>query len=138
MFIVCFRDVRVFEAFRPPEPVMEMATLRQVVFDEGEIAERYYFSERAVAGMRAAKKEMNKGRAQRLDGPCGTVGAHLSKVSLNSTDPVLCLNGRYRRSRRVRSRESSRSPIRSAWLGRRCGSIAPWGTRSLPCCHGTS
>ena len=97
VFIVGFREVREFEAYRPPEPLLGMATLRQVVFDEAEIAERYYFSERAVAGMRAAKKEMNKGRAQRLDGPCGTVGAHLSKVSLNSTDPVLCQNGRYRR-----------------------------------------
>ena len=47
--------------------------------------------------MLRAKKEMNKGRAQDLSGPCGTVGAHLAKVSLNSTDPVLCVNGKYRR-----------------------------------------
>lgn len=29
--------------------------------------------------------------------PCNTVGAHLAKVSLNSTDPVLMINNRYRR-----------------------------------------
>ena len=40
---------------------------------------------------------MNKGRAQDLNGPSNTVGAHLAKVSLNSTDPVLCINSRYRR-----------------------------------------
>lgn len=97
VFIVGFRNARECDVFRPPEPVTTEATLGQVVFAESEIAERYYFSERAVAGMKAAKREMNKGRAQRLDRPCGTVGAHLAKVSLNSTDPVLCLNGRYRR-----------------------------------------
>lgn len=40
---------------------------------------------------------MNKGRAQDITKPCNTVGAHLAKVSLNSTDPVLLENGRYRR-----------------------------------------
>ena len=39
---------------------------------------------------------MNKGRAQDVNSPCNTVGAHLAKVSLNSTDPVLMDNGRYR------------------------------------------
>ena len=29
--------------------------------------------------------------------PCNTVGAHLAKVSLNSTDPVLMEGKRYRR-----------------------------------------
>lgn len=40
---------------------------------------------------------MNKGRAQDVTKPCNTVGAHLAKVSLNSTDPVLFTEGRYRR-----------------------------------------
>ena len=40
---------------------------------------------------------MNKGRAQNIEEPCNTVGAHLAKVSLNSTDPVLMEGGRYRR-----------------------------------------
>ena len=40
---------------------------------------------------------MNKGRAQDIEKPCNTVGAHLAKVSLNSTDPVLMVHGKYRR-----------------------------------------
>jgi DNA (cytosine-5)-methyltransferase 1 len=39
---------------------------------------------------------MNKGRAQSAEAPCNTVGAHLAKVSLNSTDPVFLDKGRYR------------------------------------------
>lgn len=64
---------------------------------EKEVDEKYFFSERAVQGMKAAKRDMNKGRAQDLNKPCNTVGSHLAKVSLNSTDPVLLDNGRYRR-----------------------------------------
>lgn len=71
--------------------------LKDVIFPESEIEEKYYFSERAVQGMLNAKKDMNKGRAQDINRPCNTVGAHLAKVSLNSTDPVLKINGRYRR-----------------------------------------
>lgn len=61
------------------------------------VAEKYFFSDRAVQGMLRKQKNMNKGRVQDLSGPCNTVGAHLAKVSLNSTDPVLFLGGRYRR-----------------------------------------
>lgn len=71
--------------------------LKAVIFPEKEIDEKYYFSERAVQGMLNAKKAMNKGRAQNIEEPCNTVGAHLAKVSLNSTDPVLKINGKYRR-----------------------------------------
>lgn len=71
--------------------------LGQVIFPENEIDEKYYFSEKAVQGMLNAKKEMNKGRAQDLTKPCNTVGAHLAKISLNSTDPVLKIDGRFRR-----------------------------------------
>lgn len=97
VFIIGFKDTSVMDAFRPPMPVVENVNLGDVVIDESDIPEKYYFSDRAVAGMMAAKPEMNKGRAQSLDEPCNTVGAHLCKVSLNSTDPVLCINGRYRR-----------------------------------------
>ena len=40
---------------------------------------------------------MNKGRAQEVSQPCNTVTAHLAKVSLNSTDPVVKVNGKFRR-----------------------------------------
>lgn len=61
------------------------------------VPEKYYFSEKAVAGMMRNRAAMNKGRAQDITKPCNTVGAHLAKVSLNSTDPVLLVDGRYRR-----------------------------------------
>lgn len=64
---------------------------------ESAVDEKYFFSEKAVAGMMKNRESMNKGRAQDIRKPCNTVGAHLAKVSLNSTDPVLMENGRYRR-----------------------------------------
>ncbi len=73
----------------------DYAVLGDVV--ENQVDEKYFFSEKAVQGMRAAKRDMNKGRAQDLNKPCNTVGSHLAKVSLNSTDPVLLDDGRYRR-----------------------------------------
>lgn len=71
------------------------ATLGEVI--DKDVPSKYYFSERAVLGLKKAKKDMNKGRVQALDKPCNTVGSHLAKVSLNSTDPVLLINQRYRR-----------------------------------------
>ncbi len=64
---------------------------------ENTVDEKYFFSERAVAGMMRNRESMNKGRAQDVSKPCNTVGAHLAKVSLNSTDPVLMIGERYRR-----------------------------------------
>lgn len=69
--------------------------LRTII--EETVAEKYYFSEKAVAGMMKNRDSMNKGRAQNPEEPCNTVGAHLAKVSLNSTDPVLMVGERYRR-----------------------------------------
>lgn len=69
--------------------------LKEVI--EKEVDEKYFFSERAVAGMMKKRESMNKGRAQDINKPCNTVGAHLAKVSLNSTDPVLMEGKRYRR-----------------------------------------
>lgn len=64
---------------------------------EETVPEKYFFSEKAVQGMMKKRDTMNKGRAQDITKPCNTVGSHLAKVSLNSTDPVLMDNGRYRR-----------------------------------------
>lgn len=69
--------------------------LKKVIEDS--VDEKYYFSEKAVAGMMRTREKMNKGRAQDIEKPCNTVGAHLAKVSLNSTDPVLLHDSRYRR-----------------------------------------
>lgn len=74
------------EAFTPLSKVIE-----------NEVDEKYFFSQRAVDGMMRKRASMNKGTAQDITKPCNTVGAHLAKVSLNSTDPVLLVNERYRR-----------------------------------------
>jgi len=74
---------------------MEFVPLGSVI--EKNVDEKYFFSDKAVAGMMKKREAMNKGRAQDVTKPCNTVGAHLAKVSLNSTDPVLMEGGRYRR-----------------------------------------
>ena len=85
--------------FHFPEVVIkdedDYVPLRNVI--EKKVDEKYFFSDRAVAGMMRNRESMNKGRDQDVGKPCNTVGAHLAKVSLNSTDPVLMENGRYRR-----------------------------------------
>jgi len=91
------KDVRKKFIF-PTPPINdeeEYIPLSTVLFDE--VDEKYFFSERAVQGMMRNRENMNKGRAQDVTKPCNTVGSHLAKVSLNSTDPVLMDNGRYRR-----------------------------------------
>ena len=99
VFIVGFRDEGRLKRFKfagkvPGGPV----SLSSVLLPHADVEERFFFSERAVQGMRATRMSelMNKGRAQNVDEPCNTVGAHLAKVSLNSTDPVLVVDGRYR------------------------------------------
>ena len=100
VFIVGFRSENLAKIFEFPKPT----TAEQAPAIEGflerdqDIEEKYYFSARAVEGMKRSKNSqlMNKGRAQDIKGPSNTLGAHLAKVSLNSTDPVLFRNGRYR------------------------------------------
>lgn len=70
--------------------------------------EKYYFSERAVKGMKNAKNNMKRGLAQDLDLPCLTITSHLAKVSLNSRDPVLLVDSVNERYRRFTPREAAR------------------------------
>lgn len=98
VIIVGFRkDLHI--SFNFPDAEIESedgyAPLRKVI--EADVDEKYFFSDRAVAGMMKKRESMNKGRAQDINKPCNTVGAHLAKVSLNSTDPVLMQGSRYRR-----------------------------------------
>ena len=98
VIIVGFRkDLKI--DFEFPETIInnedEYVALENCI--DKEVPEKYFFSEKAVAGMMKNRESMNKGRAQDIKKPCNTVGAHLAKVSLNSTDPVLFENGRYRR-----------------------------------------
>lgn len=70
--------------------------------------QKYYFSERAVQGMKNAKNNMKRGLAQSLDAPCLTVTSHLAKVSLNSRDPVLLVDPEKEIYRRFTPREAAR------------------------------
>ena len=85
-----------------PEPILDeedLVPLSKVV--EKKVEEKYYFSQKAIDGMRRSNRlsrsKMNKGRAQDLRNPCNTVTAHLAKVTLNGTDPVLMEGKRFRR-----------------------------------------
>ena len=69
---------------------------------------KYYFSERAVAGLKKAKNNMKRGLAQNLDEPCLTVTSHLAKTSLNSRDPVLLVDPEKELYRRFTPREAAR------------------------------
>lgn len=69
---------------------------------------KYYFSEKAVQGMKNAKKNMKRGLAQNLDEPCLTVTSHLAKVSLNSRDPVLLVDPEKELYRRFTPLEAAR------------------------------
>lgn len=68
---------------------------------------KYYFSQRAVEGMKNAKKNMKRGLWQDLNEPCLTITSHLAKVSLNSRDPVLLVDPQKEIYRRFTPREAA-------------------------------
>lgn len=79
------------------------------VIDNLEIEDsKYYFSQRAVEGMKKAKPNMKRGLAQDLNQPCLTITSHLSKVSLNSRDPVLLVDPNKELYRRFTVNEAAR------------------------------
>lgn len=100
VFIVGFRRKAAFTRFAFPEPVTadNQPPLGLVLHDANEVAESFYFSERALMGLARTRSGpiATKGRVQDPTRPCNTVGAHLAKVSLNSTDPVVSTKGRLR------------------------------------------
>ena len=98
VIIIGFRkDLNITFSFPEAEIDDETKYIPLKTVIEKRVDEKYFFSERAVAGMMKKRESMNKGRAQDRNKPCNTVGAHLAKVSLNSTDPVLMEGERYRR-----------------------------------------
>ena len=70
--------------------------------------DKYYFSQRAVDGVKKAKNNMKRALAQNLDGQCLTITSHLAKASLNSRDPVLLVNSKKELYRRFSPREAAR------------------------------
>ena len=100
VFMVGFKEITDYDRFEFPESITlgeAIVNLESVINKEAHLEEKWYFSEKAVSGMLKVRHKMNKGREQNLQKPCNTISSHLSKVSLNSTDPVLKINGRYRR-----------------------------------------
>ena len=99
VIIVGFRDKADYDNYTFPKEICANSrkVLKDVIIDSDNSNEALFFSDKAVAGMMAVREKMNKGRVQNLDEPCNTISSHLSKVSLNSTDPVLMVDGRYRR-----------------------------------------
>lgn len=79
------------------------------VIDELAIPEsKYYFSERAVQGVKNAKNNMKRGLWQNLNSPCLTITAHLAKTSMNSRDPILLVDADKELYRRFTPREAAR------------------------------
>ncbi|MCK4400850.1 DNA (cytosine-5-)-methyltransferase [bacterium] len=98
VFIVGIRkDLRIKFAF--PKPVAKQwVPLKKVLLKKREFDKKYYFSQKAVEGLKKSNKAFDKGRAQNIEEPCNTISAHLAKVSLNGTDPVLLIgHEKYRR-----------------------------------------
>jgi DNA (cytosine-5)-methyltransferase 1 len=100
IFIIGFRSKKTYDSFEFPNPSTRSnpISIRNFLLPKDKVEEKYFFSARAVNGMRTTRnsRTMNKGRVQDLDSPSNTLGAHLAKVSLNSTDPVLKIGNRYR------------------------------------------
>ena len=100
IFIVGFKKFEDFMSFNFPlelNGLQNAIPISKIIDFDANYQEKWFFSERAVEGMMKVRHKMNKGRGQDLNQPCNTISSHLAKVSLNSTDPVLFLNGRYRR-----------------------------------------
>lgn len=78
------------------------------VIEKLEIEEqKYYFSQKAVEGMKNAKQNMKRGLFQDLNKQCLTITSHLAKTSLNSRDPVLLVNPDKEIYRRFTPKEAS-------------------------------
>ncbi len=86
----------------------QWVSLDKVVDTLSDVDKKYYFSKRAVEGMKRAKNNMKRGLAQNLSKPCLTVTSHLAKVSLNSRDPVLLVDNKKELYRRFTPLEASR------------------------------
>lgn len=94
--------------FPVPTNVNNWVPLSSVIEEVALKEEKYYFSQRAVEGMKNAKSNMKRGLAQNLNEPSLTITSHLAKVSLNSRDPVLLVDAERERYRRFTPREAAR------------------------------
>lgn len=86
----------------------EFTPLSKVIHSLDIDEKRYYFSEKAVRGMKNAKNNMKRGLWQDLSQPCLTITSHLAKTSINSRDPVLLVDKEKEIYRRFTPREAAR------------------------------
>lgn len=97
--------------YKFPEPICTEATATPLssVIDKLAIDEqKYYFSARAVQGVKNAKNNMKRGLWQDLSKPCLTITSHLAKTSMNSRDPILLVDADKELYRRFTPREAAR------------------------------
>ncbi|MBC8147502.1 MAG: DNA cytosine methyltransferase [Bacteroidetes bacterium] len=100
VFIIGFRNFEDYFTYRFPQPNKlngSKIKLREVIDNDANNDDKWFFSQKAVDGMLRVREKMNKGRVQDVEQPCNTISSHLAKVSLNGTDPVLMVDGKYRR-----------------------------------------
>lgn len=109
VIIVGFRnDLKIKYDF-PDEPTADKWVPLSIAVPKLDIEDkRYYFSHKAVQGMKNARNNMKRGLWQKLDEPSLTVTSHLAKVSLNSRDPVLLVDPETELYRRFTPREAAR------------------------------
>lgn len=102
------KDIR-YEYIFPEAPYENNWLPLSVAVHSLEIEDKkYYFSKKAVQGMKNAKNNMKRGLAQNLNEPCLTITSHLAKVSLNSRDPVLLVDSEKELYRRFTPCEAAR------------------------------
>lgn len=120
-----------------PEPILAPSAYIPVsrAIDSLALDDRkYYFSARAVAGMKNAKSNMKRGLWQELTQPCLTITSHLAKTSINSRDPVLLVDPQKELYRRFTPREAARIqsfpdtfrfPVSDTYAYRQIGNAVP-------------
>lgn len=108
LIIICVRsDIKEEFTFPLPPNENNWVPLSTVIKKLDIEEKKYYFSQKAVQGMRNAKNNMKRGLAQDLAQPSLTLTSHLAKVSLNSRDPVLLVNPSKDLYRRFTPREAA-------------------------------
>lgn len=97
--------------FEYPKPLLterNYVPLSKVIDKLSIDEQKYYFSQKAVRGMKNAKNNMKRGLWQDLKAPCLTITSHLAKTSINSRDPVLLVDPAKELYRRFTPREAAR------------------------------
>lgn len=114
LFMVGVRnDVRSEFLFPPPthgngNGGRPKAVLRQIISSVVPPDPKYYFSRKAVEGVKKAKPNMKRALAQDMNSQCLTISSHLAKVSINSRDPVLLVDKEKELYRRFTPDEAAR------------------------------